>query len=426
MTHLKIRANQVLSPVIGRYTDIEISHGKGCYLYDTNDNAYLDFSSGIAVTSTGHCHPDIVKAIQNQAETLIHPCIGMGYYDKPIELAEKITQLLAPTPYSVFFNQSGSEAIETAIKLAMYVQKKNDPKKHKIVAFKGGFHGRTVGALSLTTSKLNYREGYESLLYPVDFLDYPNTYRGSQTIDNMVTMINTTPLLNQNVAAVIIEPILGEGGYYIAPTPVLQALETRCQALGIYLIVDEIQTGIGRTGTWFYHQQCGISPDIITLAKGMGSGLPLATCMAKKEIMDNWPPGAHGGTYGGNPVTCAAGLATLSVIEPHLSDIAPLGTQAIQYLQKTIGNHPYIGDIRGKGLMIGIEFVQNKTTKVPHPTFMKQVMKICLEHHLIIISCGIHDNVIRLIPPLIIDQETLMKGLTIFTEVLQSIKLNEN
>jgi len=411
MVNFKQRANHVLSPVIGRFTDLEISYGKGCYLYDSKNVAYLDFSSGIGVTSTGHCHPEIVNAITKQANQLIHPCIGIGFYDVVITLAEKLSSLLQPMPYSVFFNQSGSEAIETAVKLATYVQN-----KHQIVAFKGGFHGRTLGALSLTTSKLKYRKGYEPLLYPVKYLDYPNTYHSELSVDDMVQNIMTTTILNKEVAAVIIEPILGEGGYYIAPSEVLLALKTRCEALGIFLIFDEIQSGIGRTGDWFAFQQYHLVPDIITTAKGLGSGMPIAACIAKKEIMDQWPAGAHGGTYGGNPVSCAAALATLNVIQPYLSTVQSLGKYGLKFLIDEIGDHPCIGEIRGVGLMIGIEFVMNKNTKKPNSNFMKRVIEYCLEHHLIVISCGIYDNVIRLIPPLVIDQKTFLKGLGIFVD----------
>ena len=358
---------------------------------------------------------DIVNAITQQANQLIHPCIGVGYYDQVITLAEKLTLLLQPVDYSVFFTQSGSEAIETAIKLATYVQN-----KYRIVAFKGGFHGRTLGALSLTTSKTKYRAGYEPFLYPVSFLDYPNLYHTDLSIDDMVDTIIKTPHLNDQVAAVIIEPILGEGGYYMAPPEVLLALQKRCQELNIYLIFDEIQSGIGRTGAWFSFQHYDLSPDIITTAKGLGSGMPIAACIAKKEIMDQWTAGAHGGTYGGNPVACAAALATLSVIETQLTQIHLLGEYALSFLNEQLGTHPYVGDIRGLGLMIGIEFVTDKKTKTPYPDFMKKVMSYCLERQLIIISCGIYDNVIRIIPPLVIDKRTLLSGLRIFVEGVHS------
>jgi 4-aminobutyrate aminotransferase-like enzyme len=296
--------------------------------------------------------------------------------------------------------------MEAAIKLAVYVQK-----KHQIVAFKGGFHGRTLGALSITTSKQKYRDGYDPLLYPVEFLDFPHTLHSKKSLGQMIDDINTTPVLNKNVAAVIIEPILGEGGYYIAPPEYLQALQDRCQSLGILLIIDEVQTGIARTGSWFYFQQLGLTPDIITLAKGLGSGMPIGACMAKKEIMDQWRPGAHGGTYGGNPVSCAAALATLSVLENYLESVKTLGRWALAMLQDAIGSHPVVGEIRGVGLMIGIEFVNDKNQ--PNPDAMKRVIDYCLDHHVIVISCGIYDNVIRIIPPLIIDKSLLNQGLSV-------------
>lgn len=414
------RANQALSSVSSHYTQLEIVRGEGCYLYDAQGRGYLDFSSGVGVVSTGHCHPKVVKAIQDQAATLIHACIGVVYYDPPIRLAEKLGQILGPGLDSVFFVQSGSEAIESAIKLAKYITK-----KHKIVAFKGGFHGRTLGALSLTTSKEKYRDGYAPLLEGVQFFPYPYCYRCPWGKDSASCEVfckeELTAYFDQldnQVAAVIIEPILGEGGYTSAPEAFLKHLHALCKEKGILLIFDEIQTGFGKTGHWFAFQKLGIVPDIIALAKGIGSGLPLGACVASKTLMSQWTPGAHGGTYGGNPVTCAAGVATLEVLESHLENISTLGKKAFSFLQDQLRQSPAVGDLRAEGLMIGIEFIKPHT-KEPNPEFMKQVMGHCLEKGLIVISCGLHDNVIRLVPPLVIDEDTLIKGLTILTEVIR-------
>jgi 4-aminobutyrate aminotransferase len=417
------RGNTVLSAVLGRFfSDLEVSHGKGCYLFGLDGKKYLDFASGIAVTSTGHCHPKVVKAIKKQAETLIHACIGIAYYEPPIKLAEMLAETLGGNLNSVFFTQSGSEAVETAIKLAKYTSGKS-----KILAFKGAFHGRTTGALSITSSKEKYTKGYEPLLEGILSFPFPRCYRcpwnkDKNTCENYCSLeleeyINN---LDNDVAAAIIEPILGEGGYVLAPDHFLMTLKKICNKKNILLIFDEIQTGVGRTGNWFAFQNYNVEPDIITLAKGMGSGLPLGACIAQKELMDQWHAGAHGGTYGGNPLTCAAGVATLEVLEKNVDKVQKLGGKAITFLEEKLADNPFIGDIRGAGLMIGIEFVKNKATKEPYPEIIRKVMTTCLEKGLIIISCGMEDNVIRIIPPLIIKEKELFQGLTLLTEVINA------
>ena len=417
---LTARSKSVLSPVIGRFCELEISHGDGCYLYTTDQRKILDFASGIAVTSTGHCHPHVVGAIQKQAQTLIHPCIGMGFYEPSTQLAEKLVDITGDT--SVFFCQSGSEAVETAIKLARYVSK-----KQKIVAFKGGFHGRTYGALSLTSSKKKYWEGYGKLLQDIEFFPFPYTYRcpygkttQEESLSASLDALRSSPLFSQDTAAVIIETVQGEGGYIPAPIPFLETLSEVCKKQDILLIIDEIQSGIGRTGKWFGYQHATIKPDIIVSAKGLASGMPLAACIAKKSIMNQWPAGAHGGTYGGNPVTCAAGLATLDIVEQYIPTVKKHSDFSKDILTTQLKNHPYVGDIRINGLMIGIEFVKDKQTKDPASDFVQTILKKCLEKNFLVISCGLHNNVIRLIPPLIIDQETLQEGLLTLCEVINA------
>lgn len=420
MTYLN-RANKVLSPVLGHYTSIEIEKGSGNYLYSTDNKKYLDFSSGIAVASTGHCHPKVVKAIQNQAATLIHACAGVVYYDQNISLAEKLSEIVGNGLNSVFFTQSGSEAVEASLKLAKYVTK-----KHKILAFQGAFHGRTLGSLSVTTSKMKYRQGYEPLLEGISFFPYPYEYRcpwnssnpeecSEKSVEALEVYFST---LDDNYAAVIIEPILGEGGYVPAPIPFLKKLRELCDQRNILLIFDEIQSGMGRTGSWFNFQKINVVPDILTVAKGIASGLPLGACIASKELMSKWMTGAHGGTYGGNPVTCAAGLATIDVITEILPKINELNTIALTTLRTSLSDHPFVGDIRGEGLMIGIEMVKDKNTKEPNPELVSTVMKECLEKELIVVSCGLYDNVIRLMPPLIIDEVTLKIGLEKLNHVI--------
>ncbi len=427
MVNFLHRAKAALSPVSAHATEIEVSHGKGCYLVDTKGKAYLDFTSGLGVCSTGHCHPEVVSAIQNQAASLIHGCLGIVYYEPPIALAEKIGQILGGSETnltSIFFTQSGSEAMETAIKLAKYVTK-----KHKLVAFRGGFHGRTLGALSVTTSKEKYRAGYEPLLEGVSFFPYPYCYRcpwGREraTCEVYCADHELAPYLealDNQVAAVIIEPVLGEGGYTFAPKEFIQKLVQKCREKGILVIFDEIQSGIGKTGTWFAFQQLDVAPDIVTIAKGIGSGLPLGACVSTPEIMNQWTKGAHGGTYGGNPVTCAAGLASLKVIEKALPAVAGLGKLVLERLQSELKDHPFVGEIRGQGLMIGIELVTDKVAKTPGVELVKTVLKKCLDQYLIVVSCGIEDNVIRLIPPLTITESELHKGLDILISVIHEL-----
>lgn len=422
MSSLLDRGNEVLSPVLAHYTTLEVKSGKGCYLWDMTGQAYLDFATGIAVASTGHCHPDVVSAIQKQAATLIHACAGIVYYERHIALAEKLGEILGNPLTSVFFCQSGTEAIEASIKLAKYTSGKSG-----LIAFKGGFHGRTLGALSITSSKEKYKTGYEPLLPDVYFSPYPYCYRCPYQKKHpscslyCLNEFEKTILQNgQNIAAVIIEPVLGEGGYIPTPTGFLKKLKEICEVKKILLIFDEIQTGFGRTGTWFYFQKENVIPDIIALAKGIASGLPLGACVASKELMSKWTTSAHGSTFSGNPISCAASLATIQVLSKALPTIAALGKKALKYLKKELQNSPIVGDIRAEGLMIGIEFVKDKNLKTPYPEIIKPIIQKCLENHLIVISCGIHDNVIRLMPPLIISEEDLLKGLAIFKDVIHA------
>lgn len=412
---LQERSTSSLAKVLGRYHQIEFVKGEGNELIDSDGKRYIDMSSGLAVCSTGHCHPKVSDAIAHQARTLIHPCIGNGHYEPPVKLAETINALLSnTTDYAAFFAQSGSEANEAAMKLARYVTKRPN-----IVAFKGGFHGRTLGALSLTTSKMKYRDGYEPLLQNIDFFDFPYTYRcpwgessPEASTQAAISALKSSPLFNENVAAVIIEPALGEAGYVPAPSAFLEALRDICNQHGILLIFDEVQTGLARTGKWFAFQHTSIEPDIITLAKGIASGMPLGACFAKKEIMDKWLPGAHGGTFGSNPVSCAAANATLDVLKDHIQDVEPISKAAFELLNSQLADNPYVGDIRGYGYFIGIEWVKDKTTKEPYPERIAPLLQAARDAGIIVISCGLHDNVIRLIPPITMDKDTLLSTLT--------------
>ena len=411
------RSKSCLSNVLGHATELEIDHGKGSYLYAYDGNKYLDFGAGIAVNATGHCHPDIVNAIKNQADTLLHGCAGVIYYEQNIDLAEKIGTITDGTLDSVFFTQSGTEAVEAALKCATYVRN-----KQQIIAFKGSFHGRTLGSLSVTTSNEKYLDRYPLAYSDRIILEYPyynqntaplNTEEGYlHYLNNELDQIDAT-----NVAAIIIEPVLGEGGYVPAPTQVLKTLRKWCNKTGVLLIFDEIQSGIGRTGHWFCFQHHQVIPDILTTAKGIASGLPLGACVSTKAIMDQWTTGSHGGTYGGNPLACAAGSATINVLTPLLPTISSLGQLAIDELSEGLSELEIVSEIRGLGLMIGIEFSDSDSQSSTE--IVQQIRSTCLRHNLLLVSCGPKGNVIRLMPPLTITKSELLEGLRIFIDTCQ-------
>lgn len=386
---------EYLSPVLGRYfEDFEIASGRGCYLYGIDGKEYLDFSSGIASCSTGHCHPKVVKAAVAQAKKLIHICIGIALYEPYIKLGERIREI-APMPEAqIFCCQSGAEAVESAIKLAKYAQKKPG-----IIAFNGGFHGRTLGALSITTSKMKYRDGYEPLL--------PEVYICPFDLAEVEEKIK-----NNNIAAVIIEPIIGEGGYIVVEKEFMERLRSLCDKYGVLLIFDEVQTGIGRTGHWFAANYFDVVPDIVTIAKGIASGFPLGICAAKKEIMAKWSPGAHGSTFGGNPVSCAAAIATIGVIKEKglIKKTQTLGKYLKKRLLDLQKKYPKIKDVRGLGLMIGVDFGDSAV--------VKSIINFCLKEGLVLISTGGDGTVIRFIPPLIVKRSQIKTALQIFEKAL--------
>jgi len=395
MKNLSERGKKVLSPVLGRYfADFEVKKGKGCYLYGTDGKKYLDFSSGIAVCATGHAHPKVVAAAKKQLESLIHICIGVANYESYIKLAETLAKLVPVADPQFFFCQSGSEAVEAAIKLAKYATKKPG-----LVAIRGGFHGRTFGALSLTTSKMKYREGYEPLL--------PEVYIAEQDLKDVENILQS-----KEVAALIFEPIMGEGGYVPQPANFVKGLRALCDRYGVLLIADEIQSGLGRTGKWFAIEHYGIKPDILCMAKGIASGFPLGAIAAPASLMAKWSPGSHGGTYGGNPVCCAAAIATVGVIQKNklVKSAERLGAYLTKKLKALQAKYPMIKDVRGSGLMIGVDFGDNG--------IVKKVMNFCLENGLVIIPTGADGTVIRMIPPLIVSKQQIDQALAIFEKAL--------
>ena len=401
-TDLVKRANKVLAPVLGHYTEAPISHGKGCYLYGPENKKYLDFAAGIAVNATGHCHQLVSSAIAKQANKLIHACAGVVYYEPNIALAEKLSEITPFNNAKTFFTNSGSEAVEGALKLARYVTGKK-----KLVALKQGFHGRTFGALSLTSSNMKYQQGYDPIL--------PDTIIIEKNIESL------EKLPGAEIAAIILEPIQGEGGYIPLDKDFLAAIRDFCDKNNILLIFDEIQSGVGRTGQWFACNHFGIKPDVLLLAKGIASGMPLGAIIADASIMDKWDTGAHGGTYTGNPVACAAALATIEVIEKEnlLENATQQGAFLLVELQKLQSNYPHIiKEVRGLGLMIGVEFFDLD--------IVKTIRQKSLEQGLIVISCGAKGQVIRLCPPLIVTTEQSRISLEILKRALVSQINNPN
>ena len=419
------RYKKVVSPVLGHYNDLVIKGAKGSYLFGADGKSYLDFSCGIAVTSLGHCHPKIVSAVKKQLSNLEHICIGVAYYEKYIELAEKLAEITGEGLDMCFFCQDGSGAIEAAIKLAKYTTKKQG-----IISFTGSFHGRTFAAMSVTNSKEKYKKGYEPLMANVFEAPYPYCYRcvdasgikcnpdncSKHCIKAVEDVISREG--KDKIAAVLIEPVLGEGGYAPPPAFYLQQLKAICQQNGILLIFDEVQTGFGRTGKMFAHEHFGVVPDIMVMAKGIANGLPLGGIIAKREVMEKWTVSAHGGTFGGNPVSCAAALATIGILQKKglLDRVKRLGTYMMRKLDLMKSKYKTIGDVRGLGLMIGVELI--KENGEPNPEATSALVKECLNNELLLISCGSNDQVIRFIPPLNAKKSDIDKAFGIFEDAI--------
>jgi 4-aminobutyrate aminotransferase len=416
------RDSSSLSPSYTRTYPFVMEMGKGSEVWDVDGNRFIDFNAGIAVTSTGHCHPDVVKAIKEQAEKFIHMSGADFYYPVEIELAEKLNSL-APIEEEtqVFFTNSGTESVEAAIKLARYVSG-----RPRMLSFIGSFHGRTYGSLSLTASKAVHRSGFAPLIPEVTHIPYAYCYRCQFNLEypacdiHCVTYIEETVFKHfvppEEVAAIFVEPIQGEGGYIVPPPEFFPRLKELMEKYGILFVVDEIQTGIGRTGKMFAIEHWGVEPDIIAIAKGIASGMPLGAMIARKSLMI-WPQGAHSTTFGGNPISCAAALATLRLVEEgYMENAARMGERIMERLRYVQEEHPSIGDLRGKGLMIGIELVKDKETKEPAPELRDEVIQLAFQKGLLILGCGA--NTVRFMPALNISQKLVDEGLAIFEEAL--------
>jgi 4-aminobutyrate aminotransferase len=420
------RDHAILSPSYTRDYPLVAKKGFGAMIEDVDGNRFLDFAAGIAVVSTGHCHPKVVRAIQTQAAELIHMSGTDFYYPSLVELAQKLSSITPGAEAKrVYFGNSGAEGTEAAIKLARY-----HTKRDKLIAFYSSFHGRTMGALSLTASRAIQRKGFGPLLAGVFHAHYPNTYRGTfgnnpahasaDALDYIENILFKRIVDPEDVAGIIIEPIQGEGGYLPAPADFLQALQGICRKHGILLIADEVQSGMGRTGKWWAGDHAGLEPDIISSAKGIASGMPLSAIISRASVM-NWKPGAHASTFGGNPVAIAASLATIDLLEhEYIKNAEEMGKLIFKLTAGWRERHKIVGDIRGKGLMIGIELVRDQKTKERAPELRNRIVEMAFHKGLLILGAG--ENAVRLAPPLMIDEEQAEFAVRTLDECLTEIE----
>jgi 4-aminobutyrate aminotransferase len=418
------RDGKLMSPSYTRDYPLVVKQGRGCRIEDVDGNEFLDFTAGIAVTSTGHAHPEVVAAVQAQAAEFLHMSGTDFYYDLMPRVAERLSAL-APMagPHKFYYGNSGAEAVECALKLARY-----HTGRQNIISFLGSFHGRTMGALSLTASKPQQKRRFGPFVPGVTHVRYPYAYRGcgggpqaaevfglacARFIEDKLFKTSLPP---EEVAANIVEPIQGEGGYVVPPNIFLEEVRRICDRHGILMIADEVQSGAGRTGKWTAIEHTGVQPDIVCMAKGIASGMPLSVCMAKAEIMD-WVPGSHASTFGGNPVALAAALATIEIIEREgMQNAATVGAAALARLSTWINKHSIVGDVRGRGLMIGVEIVKDQQSRTPVPEIRNRIVDLAFERGLLLLGCG--ETTIRLCPPLIVKPEETEVALDILEECI--------
>jgi 4-aminobutyrate aminotransferase len=417
------------SPSYTRAYPLAVERGYGAVIEDVDGNRFLDFTAGIAVCSTGHCHPRIVEAIRRQSEKLLHMSGTDFYYAPQGELAARLAELApGPEPKRVFFTNSGAESVEAAFKLA-----RHHSGRQQMIAFFGAFHGRTMGALSLTGSKVVQRRGFAPLVPMVHHIDYPNAYRvaGHEASDAQAQAAATLETLNQledlfkrtvpadEVAAIIVEPIQGEGGYIVPPPQFHRELKAIAERHGILYIADEVQTGMGRTGKMFAMEHFGVTPDIVCLAKGIASGMPLGAMIARADIMD-WGPGSHASTFGGNPISCVAALETIHVLQDGLMDsAATTGQYLMEELRTLQERHPLIGEVRGIGLMAGMELVRDRQTKEPAPAERERLVQEAFRRGLLLLGCG--ESTVRFCPPLVVTQAEVDTAVSILDDVLKGL-----
>ncbi|HUI82772.1 MAG TPA: acetyl ornithine aminotransferase family protein [Candidatus Binatia bacterium] len=415
-----------VSPSCTRSYPLVAKRGRGVIVEDVDGNEFLDFSAGIAVTSTGHCHPEVVAAIQKQAAELIHMSGTDFYYEQMVTLGQRLSQV-APMkgPHRIYYGNSGAEAIEAALKLARY-----HTRRQNIIAFYGAFHGRTMGALSLTASKPQQRRGFAPLVPGVTHVPYPDVYRGcvggtAQEAEAFALgcarfieeKLFRTTLPPEEVAAIFVEPIQGEGGYVVAPAVFLQELRRICDRHGILLVADEVQSGAGRTGKWWAIEHSVVEPDIVCIAKGIASGMPLGITMAKAEIMD-WVPGSHASTFGGNPVSIAAALATMDILAREaIHNAEVVGRHIMQRIADWPRRLELVGDVRGRGLMIGVEIVSDRKLKTPGGVERDRIAQLAFERGVLFLGCG--PNSIRICPPLIVTREQADMAMDVLEECIE-------
>jgi 4-aminobutyrate aminotransferase len=416
--------HRLISPSHTRSYPLVAKRGHGVRIEDVDGNEFLDFAAGIAVVSTGHCHPEVVAAVRKQAGELMH-ISGTDFYNEALtDLAERLSAVAPmPGPHRFFYGNSGAEAIECAFKLARY-----HTRRQHVIAFHGAFHGRTMGALSLTGSKPQQKRRFAPLVPGVTHIPYPYVYRGTKggakeqeafalgCARYIEDVLFRSILPPEEVAAIFVEPVQGEGGYVVAPDNFMRELRDICTRHGILLVVDEVQSGCGRTGKWWAVQHSGVEPDMVCMAKGIASGLPLGVCMTRAEIMD-WVPGSHASTFGGNPVSIAAALATMEILDREaIANAERVGGFMLDRLRGWGETHPLVGDVRGRGLMIGIELVKNKATREPAADVRDRVETLAFERGLMVLGCG--QTTLRLSPPLVVGKEEATVALDILEDAL--------
>jgi 4-aminobutyrate aminotransferase len=417
-----------ISPSYTRSYPMVAKSGRGIVVTDVDGNEFFDFSAGIAVTSTGHCHPEVVAAIQKQAAELIHMSGTDFYYESMVTLAERLSKIAPmPGPHKVYYGNSGAEAVECALKLARY-----HTRRQNIIAFFGAFHGRTMGAVSLTASKPQQHRRFGPLMPGVTHVRYPDVYRGctggAQDADAFALgcarfieeKLFKTTLPPEEVAAIFVEPVQGEGGYVVAPTIFMQELRRICDRHGILLVVDEVQSGIARTGKWWAVEHTGVHPDMVCMAKGVASGMPLGITMTRSEIMD-WVPGSHASTFGGNPICIAAALATLDVIEKEhlLENSTSVGNHMMKRMADWPAKLKLVGDVRGLGLMIGVEIVKDKATKEYGAAERDRIVEAAFERGVLFLGCG--PSTIRICPALVVTKEQADVAVDVLEECINLV-----
>ncbi len=429
-TAIIARDKTVVSPSYTRGYPLVIERGSGAMVEDVDGNVFLDCAAGIAVNSTGHSHPDVVKAITEQAQKFLHMSGTDFYYEPQVRLAEELASI-TPIQGGVrsFFGNSGTEAMEACLKLARYTTGRQN-----VIAFLGGFHGRTMGSLSLTASKAIQRRGFGPMLPGVYHAPFPDLYRcpigatpencAAACVDYIEHQLFTHLVTPDEVAAIVVEPIQGEGGYIVAPDEFLQRLREVTKKHGMLLVADEVQSGMGRSGRMFAIEFTGVEPDMMSIAKGIASGMPLGVAVARAGLMA-WPPGAHASTFGGNPVSCAAALATIALLKDRLlANAADVGGHLMSGLKALADKHPLIGDVRGRGLMIGVELVRDRQTKERAPQERDAVVTAAFSRGMLLLGAGI--NAIRFSPPLVLTRQQADIAVQIFDEAVSEVERSQH